>query len=345
MATLKEIALRANVSIGTVDRVLHGRGRVSLETAHRVKEIVKDLNYKPNILARTLSLAKTFNFATLLPFPNQDGKYWQLPFQGIEKAQQELEVYKVKINHFHFDKYSEASFENACDAILLQKDVLDGLIMAPVLENASSRFLQRLPKRLPYVFLDSYLPESNCLAYIGENSFQSGVLSAKLMNLLIHSEGLVALLRMAPKDFHIEERIHGFDSFYKQHPKVTLRSFLVDARTDGSFRRAAEKIARNHSQFAGIFAPSARIFEVAEYLISIKKHNKIFLIGYDLVDRNISLLREGVIDFLISQRSDRQGYESLFNLFKNVALNEHIEPRINMPLDIVTKENLSFYLA
>jgi len=344
MATLKEIALRANVSIGTVDRVLHGRGRVSQDTVRRVKKIVKDLNYKPNILARTLSLAKTFNFATLLPLPNQDGNYWELPLKGIEKAQQELDVYKVKINHYHFDKYSQVSFEKTCDALLSRADTLDGLIMAPVLAGASSQFLRRLPKRIPYIFLDSYLPKSNCLAYIGEDSFQSGVLSAKLMNLLIHSEGLVALLRMAPRDFHIEERIRGFISFFKDHPNIVLKSFLVDGSDNGSFSRAAEKMARKHSQLAGIFTPSARTFEVAEYLKKIGRHNKIFLIGYDLVDRNISLLREGVIDFLISQRSDRQGYESLYNLFKIVALNERVEPRINMPLDIITKENLSFYL-
>ena len=86
MATLRDIALRAKVSIGTVDRVLHGRGRVSLETAHRVKQIVKELNYKPNILARSLSLAKMFNFAALLSRPDQDGNYWELPLKGIERA-------------------------------------------------------------------------------------------------------------------------------------------------------------------------------------------------------------------------------------------------------------------
>jgi len=344
MATLKEIALRANVSIGTVDRVLHRRGRVSLETAQRVKKILKDLDYKPNILARSLSLAKTFNFATLLPLPDQDGKYWELPQRGIEKAQRELDVYKVKINHFHFDKYSEASFEKACNALLSRVANLDGLLLAPVLSGASTQFLRRLPKRVQYVFIDSYLPESRCLTYIGEDSFQSGVLSARLMDLLINSAGKVVLLRMALRDFHIEERLRGFESFFKNHTNVVLKSFLVDARDDGSFRRAAEKIARKHPQLAGIFTPCARCFEVADWLKN-HQHHKIFLIGYDLVGQNISFLREGIIDFLISQRPDRQGYEGLYNLFKIIALDERVEPRINMPLDIVTKENLSFYLA
>ena len=345
MATLRDIALRAKVSIGTVDRVLHGRGRVSLETAHRVKQIVKELNYKPNILARSLSLAKMFNFAALLSRPDQDGNYWELPLKGIERAQQELDVYKVKITHFHFDKYSEKSFEEACSSLLAQADQIDGIIMAPVLANASERFLQRLPKRLSYIFLDSYLPESHCLSYIGEDSFQSGVLSAKLMNLLINSGGVVAVLRMRPRDFHIEERIRGFQSFFKDFPNVITKSYVVDAREQSSYFKEIKGILANNATLVGIFTPSARSFEVAEALEKIAPEKNIFLIGYDLVEKNISLLQEGRIDFLISQRSDRQGYEGLYSLYKTVVLEEHVEARVVMPLDIITKENLHFYTS
>ena len=345
MATLKEIAARANVSIGTVDRVIHGRGRVSQETELRVKQIVKELDYKPNILARSLSLAKTFNFAALLPLPEQDGHYWELPLKGVERAQRELDVYKVKITHFHFDKYSVKSFEKTCSTLLSQVDELDGLIMAPVLANASEKFLQQLPTRFVYTFLDSYLPESHCLSYIGEDSYQSGVLSAKLMNLLISSPGIIAILRMKPRDYHIEERIRGFQAFFKGNSNVRTKIFIVDAREKNSYCKATEEILSKNSNIIGIFTPNARSFEVAEYMRKTELSEKISLIGYDLVEKNISLLRDGSIDFLISQRSDRQGYESLYSLYRSVILKERVEPKITMPLDIVTKENLHFYTS
>jgi DNA-binding LacI/PurR family transcriptional regulator len=55
-ATVKEIARRARVSIGTLDRVLHDRGEVSADTKARLEAIIPSLGYKPNVLARRLSL-------------------------------------------------------------------------------------------------------------------------------------------------------------------------------------------------------------------------------------------------------------------------------------------------
>ena len=48
---IKDIAAKAGISIGTVDRVLHDRGDVNEETKRKVLEIVEELGYKPNILA------------------------------------------------------------------------------------------------------------------------------------------------------------------------------------------------------------------------------------------------------------------------------------------------------
>ena len=58
MATIKEIAQRAGVSIGTVDRVLHHRGRVSPETEAQILQIVKELDYEPNAVGQGLVLRR-----------------------------------------------------------------------------------------------------------------------------------------------------------------------------------------------------------------------------------------------------------------------------------------------
>lgn len=54
MATIKDIAREAGVSIGTVDRVLHDRGMVSPETKARILDVMKELDYKPNHAAQGL---------------------------------------------------------------------------------------------------------------------------------------------------------------------------------------------------------------------------------------------------------------------------------------------------
>ena len=59
MVTMKKIAELCNVSRGTVDRVLHGRGRVSEETAANIRRVAKELGYEPNPAAKALSARKT----------------------------------------------------------------------------------------------------------------------------------------------------------------------------------------------------------------------------------------------------------------------------------------------
>src|SRR6187402_1631839 len=60
---IKDIAFKAKVSTGTVDRVLHSRGRVSEEVKERVLKILKELNYEPNLMARMLGSKKQYVFA------------------------------------------------------------------------------------------------------------------------------------------------------------------------------------------------------------------------------------------------------------------------------------------
>lgn len=58
MATIKEIAALAGVSRGTVDRVLNHRGSVNPETASKIEEIAKALDYRPNKAGITLAAQK-----------------------------------------------------------------------------------------------------------------------------------------------------------------------------------------------------------------------------------------------------------------------------------------------
>ena len=82
--TIKEIAKLANVSPGTVDRVLHHRGKVSPEKELRVNDILKQIDYKPNQFARSLKLNRRYQFVVLLPDDNLD-EYWKPCFAGIDE--------------------------------------------------------------------------------------------------------------------------------------------------------------------------------------------------------------------------------------------------------------------
>ncbi|MBN1895802.1 substrate-binding domain-containing protein [bacterium] len=345
MTTIYEIAKRAKVSIGTVDRVLHKRGRVSKETEEKVRQIILELNYKPSVYARGLALSKTYLFGILMPEPTQDGCFWQLPEVGIRKAQNELKVYNIEIKHFFYDKYSIHSFQQACASILAHPETFDGLLIAPVLSRFAEDFIKNIPHNIPYVFFDSYLPNVDCLTFIGQKSFQSGVLSGKLMSILVGRDATIAVIRILPEDYHLEDRVGGFQSFFSQDPGIRIRVYEADLmKGQEAIHAVTRRILEENGDLGGLFVPSACTGNVAEFIHSRNGQSPIRLIGYDLTDENIRFMKEGVIDFLISQRPEIQGYRGIHALYRHVVLKEAIPREMILPIDIVTRENIDYYI-
>jgi LacI family transcriptional regulator len=95
---IKDIAQLANVSVGTVDRVLHNRGNVNEEKWEKVMKIINELSYTPNILAKSLASKKIIRIAVLIPEPyNSFNLYLEKPLDGINQAREELSDYNVDV--------------------------------------------------------------------------------------------------------------------------------------------------------------------------------------------------------------------------------------------------------
>jgi ABC-type sugar transport system substrate-binding protein len=135
---------------------------------------------------------------------------------------------------------------------------IDGAVIAPVLSRAAETFLEKIPSGLPYVFIDSTIPNTRCLSFIGQNPFRSGVLAAKLMAMLTGGEGSVAVTRILPQDYHIDDRVNGFLAYFDNRNSVRLVTYEADRKSDESaFAHLAPRILRENPDLRGIFIPSA----------------------------------------------------------------------------------------
>jgi LacI family transcriptional regulator len=67
MTTINDIARKASVGIGTVSRVLSGKGSVSEKTRLRVLQVMSDLDYRPNSVARSLATRQTNSIGFVVP--------------------------------------------------------------------------------------------------------------------------------------------------------------------------------------------------------------------------------------------------------------------------------------
>jgi len=91
-----------------------------------------------------------------------------------------------------------------------------------------------------------------------------------------------------------------------------------------------------------IFVTNSRAHLVAQVLEKNNIHN-FRLIGYDLINPNVHYLKNGTIDFLISQEPINQTYQGIMTLFSNLILNQKVEKEKLLPITLILKENLEFF--
>ncbi len=341
---IKDIARRANVSIGTVDRVLHHRGEVSEETRQKVLSIIDELGYQPNILASTLASNKQYVFATLFPTPLSDEGYWTKPVVGVKSKITELRQYGITHESFTYSQYDPAEFEDNALRMLTLKP--DGVVFAPFFFKESLHLIADLKeKNIPFVLLDSNIPGQGQIAYIGQNSFQCGMLSARLLSIVTGPHENLMVIHYAKEmdnQNHLVQREMGFYEWFRQKKDDrTIRTFEInDGDLSACINQLSVLIDLWHP--AGIFVTNSKVYLAARTL-ELSGKDQIHLIGHDLLKENVSYLRKGIVDFLICQRPEEQGYNAVDTLFRNVIQKIAVKECNYSPIDIVTSENLDFY--
>ena len=158
--TIKDIAKKAGVSIGTVDRVLHQRGEVAEATRDTILKLAESMNYTPNLFARALISKKLYKVAVLLPNPSKDNTYWLRHIEGIKSTAHQLEDYGFQVNMLHFDLHNEEDFNRQAKIILEMNP--DGVIFAPILKKEALTFTEELDRlSTPYIFIDTNIKNTN----------------------------------------------------------------------------------------------------------------------------------------------------------------------------------------
>ncbi len=342
---VKEIARIANVSLATVDRVLHNRTGVSEATRAKVLGIIKKLDYKPNIMARRLASGKVFRFASLIPAVSEETAFWQAPLKGINRAEAELSQYGIEVERYLFDLNDRASFAAGAKQIL-SRDI-DGIVVAPSFIEESIQFTNRCKElKIPYVFINSDIPAQDSLCYIGPELFKSGYLAGSLASLSKRDQGkylVVNIVKEIDNQYHSIRKQEGFKSYFRDKG---IEAQIIEANIhqpdyEAIERRLTEVFNRNHD-IKSAFVTNSRVFSVARFLEK-KGLQDILLVGYDYIEENIHYLRNGLINFLICQKPEEQGYRGVMALYHHLILKIPIANIDYMPIDIITNENFEFY--
>ena len=342
---IKDIARLADVSVGTVDRVLHGRTGVSEASRKRVEEILKQLDYQPNMYASALASNKKYLFVCLLP-QHKEGDYWTDVELGMKRAVETFSDFHITLSVMYYDQYEYSSFINAGEEILKQEP--DGVLLAPTIPEMTARFTDKLQEReIPYIFIDSNVASLNPLAFFGQKSDQSGYFAARMAMMLGECPKEIVIFRQINEgrlgSNQQENREKGFRKYMQEHfPDCKIVELNLYAKRPDEDEALMNRFFQENPQVTCGITFNSKAYIIGEYLQK-KQLTDFNLVGYDLLQRNVECLKQGSIFFLIAQQPTLQGFNGIKYLCDHLILKKEV-PHVNfMPIDLLTKENIDFY--
>ena len=180
--------------------------------------------------------------------------------------------------------------------------------------------------------------------------FPSGALTAKLLDFSLPGTANILIVHFGQERDnlnHLKQREKGFYKYFKENDPRGMKKLTtleIENLSEDNYFPILDKTFKKIKKIDGIFVTNSQAYRIGDYLKKngIKK-GKIKIIGHDLIKRNVEYLENNVIDFLICQHPEEQGYQSVETLFRYLIQKENVPAENYTPIDIITKENYKFY--
>lgn len=343
--TINDVARAAGVSKGTVDRVLHNRGEVSLKSREKILKVIEELGYRPNMYASLLASQKEHVIQCLIP-EYFTGEFWSLTDKGIQDAADNVIRYGVKVEPVRYDQRDVDSFKRSCDHILASSP--SGVILAPMFRSETLKFVKELSaKGIPYIYIDSKLEDDDYMAYFGMPMYQSGYLCANILT-LDKEISKVYIVRIARDKKGLSDptltRRTGFIDYMGEHyPDAQIVNVVIDPNDRDLIDERLDAVFSSDEDKKYIVMLNSRVHLVADYLRR-REMNDCRVVGFDVLERNMNALRDGYVQALIAQHTDLQTVAAVQAMTDWLILGKPVVRKDNYTqMDILNRYNCDYY--
>lgn len=216
--TLKHIALKVGVSVGTVSRVINGQSaqyRISKKTQEIIQKAAKELNYSPNQLARSLRLNRSNSIAYINP--DISNPFFSSIGKSIVKYSRKL-GYSIVL----CDSEESTDMEVSLIKTMLEHKV-DGLIISPV-GLKSAHLVELYNRRIPFVLLDRYFPNVD-LPFVTSDNYQGSLEAVSL--LIENGHTNIVCIQGLKNTSPNNERVRGYLDAFKKYNLSIENNWIV----------------------------------------------------------------------------------------------------------------------
>lgn len=265
---IQDVARVAGVSPTTVSRVLNDRGYISSKTKEKVFAAMKEINYVPNDLARSLYNKRSYLIGVIVPSTSN-------PFFGelvayIENICDERGYKVLLCNSLHEADKEKKYWE------MLRRNQVDGVIVVTY-----NRGLIDKNQQFPAVAIDHYLSEN--IHVVSSDNFQGGEMASRELieagcKKIIHINGDASLETPA------NNRQYAYEKVMKEAGRTPETYHVPDVAFLESSIDIIKQLFEEHPDVDGIFASddllAVRTMQYAENL-GYRVPQDLKIIGYD----------------------------------------------------------------
>lgn len=312
---ITDIAEKAGVSRGTVDRVLHNRGSVKPEVEERIRSIAKELGFVPNRAGKVLAAQKQkIKLCCLLP--DVGNPFFEDVIKGFLKAQKELNDFNVTVEIKHVKGFSIEDHINKIKEV--SEEGFNGLCLTTLNVEPIQKEINKLAlKNIPVVVVNTPIDNIKKVCYVGPNYYSAGLTAAGMFSKSFKSaQSLVIVTGSFNISGHMD-RIKGFCDGLMQHQINYEVAEIFESEDDDiiSYNKTKASL-ENFSNVTTVFIAAAGVQGASKAVKESGRH--IHVVAFDDIGTTREFIKEGLIDFTICQNPIEQGYNSLMTLFSYI---------------------------
>lgn len=269
MATIKDVAREAGLTVTTVSRVLNNRGYISAATREKVYRVMAELDYQPNEIARSLYRRRSMMIGLIVPTVSH-------PFFGELSTSIEQHAYaagyKIVLCNSHLDQEKERDYVD-----MLKRHKVDGIIMGSHTLGVDE--YENL--HMPIVTVDRQI--SPTIPSLSSDNYEGGRMAARL--LVAKGCKKIAYVCGSLKLELFANRRH--DAFVEEMTKAGVPYVVmqtdIDAFDTAKYSALINELFTTHPETDGVFASDLKAARVVQTCIRLGKRvpEDVRVVGYD----------------------------------------------------------------
>ncbi len=260
MASIIEVAKKAGVGIATVSRVINNSGYVKKETREKIEQVIREIGYVPNEIARSMTLQKNNIVAFILP--NSTHLFFGELLYYVE---QELfnKGYKMMVCNSSMQTEKDLAYIE-----LLKKNRVDAIILL-----TNNDVEAHLDKSLPIVSFDR---KFEGVPYVTSDNYEGGVIAAKhllkkgcrkIMFIGDDAQGVYTKVNT-----EVSKRRLGFFEELKKNGITDIINVEYPLGNYIYIPEYVHQIIQSHPEVDGIFCISDAV--AAEVILNLEAHGR-----------------------------------------------------------------------